>query len=53
MKRGQYTLVGGDETMTTQQGLATHETLEMHELLAFKNVCLTKSQTMQALVKDE
>jgi similar to spore coat protein len=34
------------------QGLAIHETLELHEILAFKNVCLTKSKTMQALVSD-
>lgn len=32
--------------------LAMHEALELHELLAFKNVCLTKSHTMQALVND-
>jgi similar to spore coat protein len=37
----------------TTQSLAVHETLELHELLAFKNVCLTKSKTMQALVTDE
>ncbi|MCR8978637.1 MULTISPECIES: hypothetical protein [Brevibacillus] len=33
-------------------GLAMHETLEVHELLTFKNVCCTKSATMQALVSD-
>ncbi|WAH35664.1 hypothetical protein [Alicyclobacillus dauci] len=32
---------------------ATHEMVEMHEMLAFKNVCLTKSTTMQKLVSDE
>jgi similar to spore coat protein len=37
----------------TTQGLALHETLEMHELLTFKTVCMTKSKTMQALVTDE
>ncbi|QSO53495.1 hypothetical protein JZ785_06475 [Alicyclobacillus curvatus] len=31
---------------------ALHETLELHELLAFKNVCLTKSITMPVLVND-
>ncbi|WCK56509.1 hypothetical protein PP175_11700 [Aneurinibacillus sp. Ricciae_BoGa-3] len=36
-----------------QRGLALHETLELHELLVFKNVCCTKSATMQALVTDE
>ncbi|PPQ46267.1 hypothetical protein C5G87_21880 [Paenibacillus peoriae] len=29
-----------------------HETLEVHELSAFKAVCLTKSKTMQALIFD-
>jgi similar to spore coat protein len=32
---------------------ALHETMEVHELLTFKNVCMTKSMTMQALVSDE
>lgn len=31
---------------------ALHEVLEVHEIAAFKTVCLTKSQTMQALVTD-
>jgi similar to spore coat protein len=31
---------------------ALHETLEVHELAAFKTVCMTKSKTMQALVSD-
>jgi similar to spore coat protein len=34
------------------KGLATHETLELLEMLTIKNVCLTKSKTMQALVSD-
>ncbi|AKF96351.1 hypothetical protein ABE137_25920 [Brevibacillus laterosporus] len=33
-------------------GLAMHETLDVHEMLTFKNVCCTKSATMQALVSD-
>ncbi|MGJ7921125.1 hypothetical protein [Neobacillus sp. LXY-4] len=33
--------------------LALHETLEIHELLSFKNICLTKSTTMSALAQDE
>jgi len=37
----------------TQQGYALHETLEVHELAAFKTVCLTKSKTMKALVSDD
>ncbi|KZL91782.1 spore coat protein [Clostridium magnum] len=36
-----------------QQGIAPHESFELHELLTFKNVCLTKSTTMSALVSDE
>ncbi|NEU59944.1 hypothetical protein [Paenibacillus sp. ALJ109b] len=29
---------------------ALHEMLEVHEIAAFKTVCMTKSKTMQALV---
>ncbi|WP_017755509.1 hypothetical protein [Calidifontibacillus oryziterrae] len=36
--------------MTRYMGL--HETLEVHELLVFKNLCLTKSITMVGLVQD-
>lgn len=31
---------------------ALHETLELHEVSAFKALCMTKSKTMQALVSD-
>lgn len=31
---------------------ALHEMLEVHEITAFKTVCMTKSKTMQALVTD-
>ncbi|MBN2983736.1 MULTISPECIES: hypothetical protein [Cohnella] len=31
---------------------ALHETLETHEIAAFKTLCLTKSKTMQMLVSD-
>lgn len=31
---------------------AMHEILEVHEIAAFKTVCMTKSKTMQALVTD-
>lgn len=31
---------------------ALHEMLEVHEIAAFKTVCMTKSMTMQALVTD-
>ncbi|WP_223591683.1 hypothetical protein [Neobacillus bataviensis] len=33
--------------------LALHETLDLHELLSFKNLCLTKATTMSGLVIDE
>ena len=36
-----------------QRGLGLHETLELHEILNFKSVCLTKSKSMQLLVSDE
>lgn len=32
--------------------LGLHETLEVHELLTFKNLCLTKATTMSALAQD-
>ncbi len=35
------------------QNLGVHETLELHELLTFKSVCLTKSATMSGIVQDE
>ncbi|WP_261300772.1 hypothetical protein [Paenibacillus andongensis] len=31
---------------------ALHETLEVHEIAAFKTVCLTKAKTMKLLVSD-
>ncbi|CAG7639738.1 hypothetical protein ACFQI7_29980 [Paenibacillus allorhizosphaerae] len=31
---------------------ALHEMLEVHEMAAFKTVCMTKTKTMQALVAD-
>lgn len=42
-------------TMTTaaKDALAPHEMLQVLEVLTLKNVCLTKSKTMQALVQDE
>ncbi|MDU7476360.1 MAG: hypothetical protein E7L01_23920 [Paenibacillus macerans] len=35
---------------STTYGL--HETLEVHELAAFKTLCMTKAKTMQILVSD-
>ncbi len=34
------------------QYLGLHETLELHELLTFKNLSLTKAFTMSGLVRD-
>jgi len=42
---------GGIEMETNYMGL--HETHEIHELLMFKNLCLTKSTAMGALVQDQ
>jgi similar to spore coat protein len=35
-----------------QMAYALHETLEVHEIAAFKAVCLTKSKTMLGLISD-
>lgn len=35
------------------ESMGVHETLEIHELLTFKNLCLTKSTAMTALAQDE
>ncbi len=32
--------------------LGVHETLELHELMTFKSLCLTKSSTMSGFVQD-
>ena len=34
------------------QELAVHEKLELHEYLAFKNVCATKTMAMSKLAKE-
>ncbi|EKQ57899.1 MULTISPECIES: hypothetical protein [unclassified Clostridium] len=36
-----------------QQGIAPNETMQLHEILTFKNTCLTKSLTMSPLVSDD
>ncbi|QYR19420.1 hypothetical protein KZ483_15960 [Paenibacillus sp. sptzw28] len=36
--------------MSTTFGM--HETLELHEIAAFKTVCMTKSKIMQVLISD-
>ena len=40
----------GGKSMTKYLGL--HETLDLHELLSFKNLCLTKATTMSVLAQD-
>jgi similar to spore coat protein len=39
--------------MVIQQTLAAHESLEVHEALNFKTLCLLKSKMMQGLVFDK
>jgi similar to spore coat protein len=39
--------------MLNQQMLAAHESLEVHEALNFKTLCLFKSKMMQGLVFDQ
>ncbi|MED4607439.1 spore coat protein, partial [Paenibacillus validus] len=34
----------------SQHGLAPHESMEIHEMLNFKTICMTKSKMMQGLV---
>lgn len=35
------------------QALAPHESMEIHELLNFKTICLARSKMMQGLVFDQ
>lgn len=35
------------------QDLALHETMELHELLNFKTICMTTSKMIQGLVFDQ
>ncbi|MFD1673703.1 hypothetical protein [Alicyclobacillus fodiniaquatilis] len=37
----------------TEKAFALHETMELHEMLTFKNVCFTKSNTMKTMVSDD
>lgn len=40
-------------SMNDSQQLGAHESLELHELLNFKTLCLAKSKLMQGLVFDQ
>ena len=42
----------GGENMAHEQ-LTLHEAMEVHEMLNFKTVCMTKSKLMQGLVFDQ
>jgi similar to spore coat protein len=42
---------GGDPM--TQHSLTVHETMEIHEVLNFKTISMTKSKLMQGLVFDQ
>jgi similar to spore coat protein len=35
-----------------EQGVTLNESIQLHEILTFKNLCLTKSITMSPLVSD-
>lgn len=39
--------------MINQQTLAAHESLEVHEAINFKTLCILKSKMMQGLVFDQ
>mgnify|MGYP001953652557 CR=1 FL=1 len=43
---------GGGVMMQQEETLALHETLETHEILNFKTVCLLRSKLMQGLCFD-
>jgi similar to spore coat protein len=36
-----------------QQALALHETMEVHEMLNFKTICMTTSKMMEGVVFDQ
>lgn len=36
-----------------EQGFTLNESIQLHEILSFKNLCLTKSITMSPLVSDD
>jgi similar to spore coat protein len=42
---------GGD--CVVQQNLALHETMEIHEMLNFKTICMTQSKMFQGVVFDQ
>ena len=41
------------EGLTIEKHLGLHETLEVHELLTFKNLVLTKATLMSGLAQDQ
>lgn len=45
--------IKGGLAVMEQPKIALHETMEIHEMLNFKTVCLTKSKMLQGLVFDQ
>jgi similar to spore coat protein len=45
-------LVGGEVTME-QQNLAPNETMQIHEMLNFKTICMTTAKMMEGIVFDQ
>ncbi len=43
--------IGGEHM--AQQNLTLHETMEIHELLNFKTICMTTSKLIQGVVFDQ
>lgn len=43
--------IGGERM--AQQNLTLHETMEIHELLNFKTICMTTSKLIQGVVFDQ
>jgi similar to spore coat protein len=37
----------------SEQNISLHEAMEVHEMLNFKTICMTKSKMMQGLVFDQ
>jgi similar to spore coat protein len=40
------------EVITVAQGIPLHQTLELHELMTFKNACAAKAALMSGLAQD-
>jgi similar to spore coat protein len=49
---GENTAIILEVTVLVNENLALHETMETHEILNFKTVCLLKSKLMQGICFD-